>query len=58
MTCNNKHIEITFAGERCPLCFLRTEVLLELAQPRAGDIALFCLEMLSLAMQWWPYEPE
>lgn len=60
-TCRDDHEEIGFrveppnGDERCPLCYVRDQVLLEIAQPRAGDIGRFCLELSSLALRSYPF---
>lgn len=59
-TCRVGHESIGFIVSRdglCPLCFLRDQVLLELAQPRAG-YEMFSLQLSSAAMREWPYKNE
>lgn len=63
--CRDGHEEIGFnveapdGDERCPLCLLRDQVLLEIAQPRANGQE-FDLRLASLALRTYPYryEPE
>ena len=60
-TCRDDHIDIGFdeeppnGDERCPLCLLRDRVLLEIAQPRAGDGA-FVMDLSSRALQAYPFD--
>jgi len=62
-TCSDRHEEIGFKVKppngltACPLCLLRTEVLLELAQPRTS-YERFGLELSSLALRSYPYHAE
>lgn len=60
-TCRDGHGEIGFKGQEalndegiCPLCFLRDQVLLEIAQPRTNYTA-FNLQLSSRAMKEYPY---
>lgn len=63
-TCRDDHEEIGFrveppnGDERCPLCYLRDLVLLELAQPRTGDVVEFCYQLSSLALRSYPYHAQ
>lgn len=59
-TCRDGHEEIGFITSdrgQCPLCFLRDQILLELAQPRA-NYELFGLQLSSAAIREWPYKNE
>lgn len=60
-TCRDGHIEVGFTeeppdgDERCPLCLLRDDVLLEIAQPRAG-YEIFAMDLSSRALRFYPFE--
>lgn len=62
-TCRYGHVEIGFSeeapdgDERCPLCLLRDQVILEIAQPRTGHEE-FNLQLASLTLRSYPYIPE
>lgn len=62
-TCRDGHIEIGFikeapdGDERCPLCLLRDQVILEIAQPRTG-YEEFCLRLSSLTLHSYPYHDD
>lgn len=59
-TCRTGHERIGFTVSKrgqCPLCFLRDQVLLELAQPRV-NYELFGLQLSSMVMREWPYKNE
>ena len=59
-TCSDGHVEIGFnveapdGDERCPLCLLRDQILLEIAQPRL-NYELFNLGLSSAALHAYPY---
>lgn len=61
--CRDGHEEIGFkveapnGDERCPLCLLRDQVILEIAQPHA-DYERFSLELSSLALRSYPFIEE
>lgn len=62
-TCLDGHVEIGFVkeapdgDERCPLCLLRDQVILEMAQPRTG-YEMFGLRLSSMALGAYPYKED
>lgn len=62
-TCRDGHVEIGFSieapdgDERCPLCLLRDQVILEVAQLRT-NYEMFNLRLASLSLRSYPYETD